>query len=146
MCPKSDLSFALPTCDISTLHASLFVPKSWAVPTIFRALGLPVTVTFAPVYIHAVATAVFTSLVAPFGGFLASGVKRAFRIKDFGDYIPGHGGATDRMDCQFLAGTCARPCEGAAGFGAIRTRARAWLCEDGWCAHPFRAAAAIGGW
>jgi CDP-diglyceride synthetase len=34
------------------------------------------------------------------GGFFASGFKRAFKIKDFGDTIPGHGGFTDRMDCQ----------------------------------------------
>ena len=44
--------------------------------------------------------ATFASLVAPFGGFFASGFKRAFDIKDFGDSIPGHGGMTDRMDCQ----------------------------------------------
>ena len=44
--------------------------------------------------------ACFASLVAPFGGFFASGFKRAFDIKDFGQSIPGHGGMTDRMDCQ----------------------------------------------
>lgn len=44
----------------------------------------------------------FASLVAPFGGFFASGFKRAFDIKDFGDSIPGHGGMTDRMDCQYV--------------------------------------------
>ncbi|KAG8842175.1 hypothetical protein FRC20_004589 [Serendipita sp. 405] len=48
--------------------------------------------------------ACFASLVAPFGGFFASGFKRAFNIKDFGQSIPGHGGMTDRMDCQFLMG------------------------------------------
>lgn len=48
--------------------------------------------------------ACFASLIAPFGGFFASGLKRAFNIKDFGQSIPGHGGMTDRMDCQFLMG------------------------------------------
>jgi phosphatidate cytidylyltransferase len=51
--------------------------------------------------------ATFASLIAPFGGFFASGIKRTFHIKDFGDSIPGHGGITDRMDCQFIMGTLA---------------------------------------
>lgn len=46
----------------------------------------------------------FASLIAPFGGFFASGLKRTFKVKDFGDSIPGHGGMTDRMDCQFIMG------------------------------------------
>lgn len=51
---------------------------------------------------HALIIAIFGSLIAPFGGFLASGFKRAFKVKDFSKTIPGHGGITDRMDCQFL--------------------------------------------
>jgi phosphatidate cytidylyltransferase len=58
---------------------------------------------WAPFQIHAVVMAAFASLVAPFGGFFASGFKRAFNIKDFGDSIPGHGGVTDRMDCQCVS-------------------------------------------
>ncbi|EOD20398.1 phosphatidate cytidylyltransferase [Emiliania huxleyi CCMP1516] len=38
----------------------------------------------------------FASLVAPFGGFFASGIKRAYKIKDFSAIIPGHGGVFDR--------------------------------------------------
>ena len=53
---------------------------------------------------HILVFATFASLVAPFGGFFASGLKRTFNIKDFGDSIPGHGGMTDRMDCQFIMG------------------------------------------
>ena len=55
-----------------------------------------------PMQFHAVALAVFASAIAPFGGFFASGFKRGFNIKDFGSSIPGHGGMTDRMDCQIV--------------------------------------------
>ncbi|KDR75864.1 hypothetical protein GALMADRAFT_68330 [Galerina marginata CBS 339.88] len=62
------------------------------------------TLSYAPYQLHLLVLACFASLVAPFGGFFASGFKRAFNIKDFGHSIPGHGGMTDRMDCQFLMG------------------------------------------
>lgn len=50
--------------------------------------------------IHAGFLALFASIVGPFGGFFASGFKRAFKIDDFGHSIPGHGGFTDRLDVQ----------------------------------------------
>ena len=56
----------------------------------------------APAQLHSLAVAMFASLLAPFGGFFASGFKRAFDVKDFGDLLPGHGGMTDRMDCQVV--------------------------------------------
>jgi len=59
-----------------------------------------------PYQFHLLFMACFASLVAPFGGFFASGFKRAFNIKDFGDSIPGHGGMTDRMDCQYVYFSC----------------------------------------
>ncbi|RIB08385.1 phosphatidate cytidylyltransferas-like protein [Gigaspora rosea] len=62
------------------------------------------TIWIAPFQWHVLVMSCFASLIAPFGGFFASGVKRAFNIKDFGQSIPGHGGITDRMDCQFLMG------------------------------------------
>lgn len=64
----------------------------------------PPAIPYAPFQIHSLVMATFASLVAPFGGFFASGFKRAFDIKDFGHSIPGHGGMTDRMDCQFMMG------------------------------------------
>lgn len=57
-----------------------------------------------PVQIHSIAFSLFSSLVAPFGGFLGSGLKRIYGIKDFGKIIPGHGGIIDRVDCQFVMG------------------------------------------
>lgn len=59
-----------------------------------------------PIQIHALWLAFFASVVAPFGGFLASAIKRAYGIKDFDSFIPGHGGVTDRLDCQFLMALC----------------------------------------
>lgn len=56
----------------------------------------------APVQIHSFMIALFACTLAPFGGFFASGFKRAFKIKDFGNSIPGHGGITDRFDCQIM--------------------------------------------
>ena len=46
----------------------------------------------------------FAGIFAPLGGLFASGFKRGIGIKDFADTIPGHGGLTDRMDCQLLMG------------------------------------------
>ena len=66
---------------------------------------VPTKITVAPIYFHVmVVFSTFASLIAPFGGFFASGLKRTFNVKDFGDSIPGHGGMTDRMDCQFIMG------------------------------------------
>lgn len=68
---------------------SFFVPKIYLYPFQF----------------HSVALALFASTIGPFGGFFASGFKRAFKIKDFGDTIPGHGGFMDRFDCQVIMAT-----------------------------------------
>ena len=54
--------------------------------------------------IHGLILACFASLVAPFGGFFASGFKRAFKIKDFSNVFESHGGFTDRFDCQIVMG------------------------------------------
>ena len=67
-----------------------------------------ITLNLSSLEINAMVLGFFAGFIAPFGGFFASGVKRAFKIKDFGDSIPGHGGMTDRMDCQIMMGmfTC----------------------------------------
>lgn len=61
-----------------------------------------------PLFLDSLALSVFASIIAPFGGFFASGFKRAVGVKDFGDVIPGHGGLMDRFDCQFLMATFSR--------------------------------------
>jgi phosphatidate cytidylyltransferase len=55
-----------------------------------------------PIQLHAISLSLFASLVSPFGGFLASAIKRAYGIKDFDSIIPGHGGLMDRFDCQLI--------------------------------------------
>lgn len=101
ICPKSSLDFEPVNCP--TPHA--FIPARYQLPELFHALpGLPDHITLAPVQIHTFVFSVFASLIAPFGGFFASGFKRAFHVKDFGESIPGHGGVTDRMDCQIMMG------------------------------------------
>lgn len=81
----------------------VFIPHTYTLPLPLQPI-LGDTFTGAPIYFHVLLMATFASLIAPFGGFFASGLKRTFKIKDFGDTIPGHGGITDRMDCQFIMG------------------------------------------
>lgn len=104
ICPVNDLGANIFTglhCDpnpvfIPHTYALPFIPPNWTF--------LPTKLTVAPMQFHILVMASFASLIAPFGGFFASGLKRTFNIKDFGDSIPGHGGMTDRMDCQFIMG------------------------------------------
>ncbi|KAI4295989.1 hypothetical protein L6164_035982 [Bauhinia variegata] len=97
-CPRKDLSTGWLDCD----PGPLFKPESYSlagwVPHWFRWKEMSIL----PVQLHALFLGLFASIIAPFGGFFASGFKRAFKIKDFGDSIPGHGGITDRMDCQMV--------------------------------------------
>ena len=50
----------------------------------------------------AVALSIAVSFIGPFGGFLASMIKRAYAQKDFGSLFPGHGGLVDRLDCHMI--------------------------------------------
>ncbi|AFM98346.1 putative phosphatidate cytidylyltransferase [Encephalitozoon hellem ATCC 50504] len=54
------------------------------------------------IYFHIIPFILVASFVAPFSGFLASALKRAYKKKDFGESISGHGGIADRMDCQVI--------------------------------------------
>lgn len=97
-CPRKDLSTGWLHCD----PGPLFKPESLNLPEWVPQWFPWKEVSILPVQWHALCLGLFASIIAPFGGFFASGFKRAFKIKDFGDSIPGHGGITDRMDCQMV--------------------------------------------
>jgi phosphatidate cytidylyltransferase len=111
-CPQNNPTFQLahqfnvaPT--IHHMFNSLPQPLHEGLNSILSLLGVHLLngsseVWMYPMMWHGMVLASFSSLIAPFGGFLASGFKRAFKIKDFGDVIPGHGGLMDRFDCQYL--------------------------------------------
>lgn len=83
--------FSLPTC----VRPAIFQTRPIELPL----LGVVNTTEFG---LHVYALAIFSSFVAPFGGFLASGIKRGLHMKDFSDLLPGHGGASDRFDCHIV--------------------------------------------
>ncbi|KAI8001746.1 Phosphatidate cytidylyltransferase 1 [Camellia lanceoleosa] len=97
-CPRKDLSTGWLHCDPGPLFKPEYFTLPGWVPNWFPWREIQVL----PVQWHAMWLGLFASIIAPFGGFFASGFKRAFKIKDFGDSIPGHGGMTDRMDCQMV--------------------------------------------
>ncbi|XP_074583138.1 phosphatidate cytidylyltransferase 1-like [Curcuma longa] len=97
-CPRKDLSTGWLHCDPDPLFKTEYFPVSSWMQRWFPLKEIP----YLPVQFHALALGLFASIIAPFGGFFASGFKRAFKLKDFGDSIPGHGGITDRMDCQMV--------------------------------------------
>lgn len=78
-----------------------FQLQQYGLPNVFHLLGMK-HVTVYPFIWHSIAMSLFASVIGPFGGFFASGFKRAFKIKDFAELIPGHGGVMDRFDCQVL--------------------------------------------
>ena len=82
---------------------AMFKLTRYELPRLFH--FITTSVTMLPFQKHALSMAIFASTIGPFGGFFASGFKRAFKIKDFGDTIPGHGGFMDRFDCQVIMAT-----------------------------------------
>jgi len=104
ICPVNDLGANIFT-GLECEPNPVFIPRTYPIPFIpHNWIWLPTTVVISPMQFHILIMSTFASLIAPFGGFFASGLKRTFNIKDFGDSIPGHGGMTDRMDCQFIMG------------------------------------------
>ncbi|RXG57949.1 Phosphatidate cytidylyltransferase, photoreceptor-specific [Armadillidium vulgare] len=69
----------------------IFLPQEYSLPEtvgkLCTLLGTKKTLSMYPFVFHSVALSLFSSVIGPFGGFFASGFKRAFKIKDFGDVI-----------------------------------------------------------
>uniref|UniRef100_A0A915BII4 Phosphatidate cytidylyltransferase n=1 Tax=Parascaris univalens TaxID=6257 RepID=A0A915BII4_PARUN len=105
VCPLEDYAEDNSNCSIPSPFLLREFEVGRPLSYILHVLRRPSSVRVYPFLLHAVIMALFASLLGPFGGFFASGFKRAFKIKDFGDVIPGHGGLMDRFDCQLLMGT-----------------------------------------
>ncbi|KAF7387802.1 hypothetical protein V1477_005958 [Vespula maculifrons] len=108
ICPI-EYSEALGRMTMDCEPSSLFQPQEYVLPKSFQVITRMIngkeTLTLYPFLLHSLSMSIFSSVIGPFGGFFASGFKRAFKIKDFGDVIPGHGGIMDRFDCQYLMAT-----------------------------------------
>merc|ERR1719494_1682068 len=96
VCPI-EYSTELEQMTMSCEPSLLFRQQEWRWPfqtlrTWARLLLNKETLAIYPFFIHAFWMSLFASIIGPFGGFFASGFKRAFKIKD-------------RFDCQFLMAT-----------------------------------------
>lgn len=88
ICPVTDLGANIFTglaCDPNPV----FLPHTYTLPDLFfLPPNTTPSLTIEPMQLHTFIFATFASLIAPFGGFFASGLKRTFKIKDFGHSIP----------------------------------------------------------
>lgn len=101
ICPRVDAKLFEP---LSCTPNPVFLPTTYHLPILVQQWFGTTTFVIRPIVLHAIVMAVFGSLIAPFGGFFASAIKRAYNKKDFDNIFPGHGGFTDRTDCQYITG------------------------------------------
>ena len=88
---------------INTLYLSEILNEFSTTTPLFAVTKCQIPSTFQNYALfHGMFISLFCSVIGPFGGFLASGLKRACKRKNFGSFIPGHGGVLDRCDCMFL--------------------------------------------
>ena len=89
ICPAEGLYItSLPPALNCTPH-NVFQLKSYDVPLLGH-------LSLYPIQLHGLAYGLFASIVAPFGGFFASAIKRAYNKKDFQSFLPGS------FSCTFL--------------------------------------------
>ena len=98
LCPQDKLQF-MPFSSVRCEIADTFRLRSMHIPGLSLLVG---QVRCSEFVFHCIFLSIFASLIAPFGGFFASGLKRGLKMKDFANTIPGHGGFLDRFDCQTL--------------------------------------------
>ncbi|CRG95618.1 cytidine diphosphate-diacylglycerol synthase, putative [Plasmodium gallinaceum] len=106
ICPQAYISF-MPFSTWNTIDCeenSIFQQNVYTLPKHVSSVLFINKIYYTKMIFHGLVLSLFAAFLAPFGGFFASGFKRALKIKDFGQYIPGHGGVTDRFDCQIFVG------------------------------------------
>ncbi|CRH04038.1 cytidine diphosphate-diacylglycerol synthase, putative [Plasmodium relictum] len=106
ICPQVYISF-MPFSTWNTVECeenSIFQQNVYTLPKQLSSILFINKIYYTKMIFHGLVLSLFAAFLAPFGGFFASGFKRALKIKDFGKYIPGHGGVTDRFDCQIFIG------------------------------------------
>ena len=100
---KADITF----CPVTDFEIALFAPRRCNEPLVtqfryeeYSLFGFRFETTNGHILVGLIC--LFASVVGPYAGFLASGLKRAYGIKDFAATLPGHGGLIDRFDCTFI--------------------------------------------
>eukprot|EP00658_Telonema_sp_P-2_P033677 TRINITY_DN24668_c0_g1_i1.p1 TRINITY_DN24668_c0_g1~~TRINITY_DN24668_c0_g1_i1.p1 ORF type:complete len:513 (+),score=127.50 TRINITY_DN24668_c0_g1_i1:79-1539(+) len=108
ICPHRHYTDVVESCKPNSVFEVSTYTVWPEVVSAFDVVGVVVPASFEmlPVKLHALLLAFFASIFAPFGGFFASAMKRAYKVSDFGSLIPGHGGVMDRMDCQLIMLFC----------------------------------------